>query len=240
MPLPVFESECLHEAGATPPPMFSVLGFEDVVREEIIRYQLNSEPLRFFTFPPRYVCSDPLLHLAVYARRVLNSIREYGVELARLLARVVQHTRVLRRRHCSKECMSVVPVNRLEEDEVQQQPQRKAADENHRNGTLHFFVTVELQRDKRRDLRPDHAHDERQAAQFERMTEVQITAVVGNNLTDDATEERANDREDALRFFSIIKSRPVITVPPHHLKEQVERKLSAHEDRYPAAIVACC
>jgi len=130
--------------------------------------------------------------------------------------------------------MSVVPVNRLEEDEVQQQPQRKAADENHRNGTLHFFVTVELQRDKRRDLRPDHAHDERQAAQFERMTEVQTPTEASYDFYNDAFKQGTN------KMLPTLVRRPVIDVSSHDLVDPEKRDLSNHKENYQTAIVACC
>jgi len=46
----------------------------------------------------------------------------------------------LRRRLCPKESIQVAQVDRSEEEDVQQQPQREAAKQHYRNGFLHITI----------------------------------------------------------------------------------------------------
>ena len=137
---------------------------ENNFRKKIVWNKFNLKPSGLFDLPSLDVVSDPLLHVTVDARRELYSVEKHRIKLSFLLVvacSVVQHARVLRCRHRSKERMQITQVDRAEEDGVQEQPQTETANEEYCHAFLHApGALVELQGDKGEDLRPHHANAE--------------------------------------------------------------------------------
>jgi len=86
--------------------------------KELIGYQLDVEPFGLLQFPSINIARHPHLHLGVDARGVLNSVAKHCIELTLLLVRVVQHDRILQRRHRSEKRPQVAQIDGAEENDV--------------------------------------------------------------------------------------------------------------------------